>query len=163
MPKRPRPQLHIVETIKAGPRGRLIPRGMDGRTRRAREVAELYAIICRDLGGEEKMTFVQRSLAQSVSYFTAMLNAMVVQYLNDGTEIDLNAFVRAQNAQRRLLVLLGLDTAVMPDAAPPSLEAYLATVQAEKEQNKNDGDDDDADALGWDDLEEMIDDEKDDA
>ena len=96
---------------------------VDGRSREARRYRDVYAGLVAHLGGDDVVTEPRRHLAKRAS---ALIVWAEVEEANlaTGETLDVQTYVTAVNALRRLLVDLGLERAAR-DVTPP-LAAYLA-------------------------------------
>ena len=96
---------------------------VDGRSREARRYRDVYAGLVAHLGGDDVVTEPRRHLAKRAS---ALIVWAEVEEANlaTGETLDVQTYVTAVNALRRLLVDLGLGRAAR-DVTPPLAE-YLA-------------------------------------
>jgi hypothetical protein len=81
---------------------------LDGRTGAARRVRELVASIESDLGGADQLTAGQRQLVQRAGVLGAFIEHNEALWAA-GDTIDVGEYLAAINAQRRVLVTLGLE------------------------------------------------------
>lgn len=96
---------------------------LDSRTRAARQARELMDSIETDLGGSERLSAAERQIVQRAAVTGALLESMEAHWLS-GDGIDLQAYLPAANAQRRLLESLGLQRRTKD--VTPSLSEYLS-------------------------------------
>jgi hypothetical protein len=96
---------------------------LDGRTGAARRVRELVASIESDLGGGEHLTAGQRQLIQRAGVLGAFIEDSEVRWAC-GEPIDVGEYLAAINAQRRVLVTLGLERKAR-DAGGLSLAQFI--------------------------------------
>ena len=107
----------IDQSSAAGKLRLLSVEDLDGRTRAARRARSLVDQIEGDCGGADRMTAAQRQLAQRAAIMGAFLEDMETTALAGG-QIDLPAYLALTNAQRRVLVNLGLSPRPRQDATP---------------------------------------------
>ena len=110
-------------TQMQGGKARLLTRGdLDGRTRAKRQADALVAGLESDLGGQDNITVAQRQLIEHAAVTGAIIEHYGTQWLA-GTPIDVTGYLAAINAQRRILVTLGLYR--RPRDVTPDLKGYL--------------------------------------
>lgn len=110
-------------TPDAGEKARLLTFDhLDGRTLAMRKVRQVEAEIASDLGGPEGLSEAQRALARRAAVLAAVLEDAEARWAI-GQAFDLQAYLAAVNALRRVLTTLGLNRR-MRDAVP-SLHQYL--------------------------------------
>lgn len=97
---------------------------LDGRTLAMRKVRQVEAEIASDLGGPEGLSEAQRALARRAAVLSAVLEDAEARWAL-GERFDLQAYLAAVNALRRVLATLGLERR-MRDAVP-ALHDYLAS------------------------------------
>jgi hypothetical protein len=96
---------------------------LDGRTLAVRRVRQVEGEIASDLGGPEGLSEAQRALARRAAVLSAVLEDSEARWAL-GQGVDLQGYLAAVNALRRVLATLGLERR-MRDAVPP-LHDYLA-------------------------------------
>jgi len=79
---------------------------IDRRTRAARQAEQLLADLINDLGGPRAVTAGQRELAQRAAVMTALIEDMEARMLR-GDPVDMNGYLAAVNAMRRVVATLG--------------------------------------------------------
>jgi hypothetical protein len=113
------------------PRGSLTRRGkprllslsdLDQRTSAAKVAKALIAEVSADLGGEDRLTAAQRQLIMRSAMLGAIAADLEARWVA-GETIEVGELMQAANAQRRLLVSLGLDRRARD--MTPSLSEYL--------------------------------------
>lgn len=95
---------------------------LDKRTTAARAALELRAAITDDLGGEHTLSAMKRAVVHNAAVLGAMLEDMAAAYLG-GEGTDLSLYATLANAQRRLLVDLGLERRAQD--ITPDLRNYI--------------------------------------
>jgi hypothetical protein len=81
---------------------------LDKRTQAAKLAHSLVSALCCDLGGDEVVTVAQRELVKRAALLGALLEDYEVRWLKR-ERLDLDAYVRAVGAQRRVLQTIGLE------------------------------------------------------
>jgi hypothetical protein len=92
---------------------------LDSRTRAARIVAETRTHILEDLGGADRLSTIQLSLAEHLALNEAMLRDMAVRWLK-GEHIEPTQVVTIQNTYNRTAAMLGIERQardIAPDLA----------------------------------------------
>ena len=97
---------------------------LDGRTTAAKAAAAQIAALESDAGGAERLTAAERALIESAAITGAMVQHVAASWLSGG-ELDVGAYTALVNAQRRLLVTLGLQR--RPRDVTPDLDDYLTS------------------------------------
>jgi hypothetical protein len=92
-----KPRLHTLEDL-------------DGRTAAAAKAKELIAGLESDLGGSANITVGRRELCRHAALLGALVEDYEVRWLRR-EPVEIPDYLAAVNAQRRLLVVLGLDRA----------------------------------------------------
>ena len=106
-----------------GRKARLLTRGdLDKRTRASRQAEALAVGLESDLGGPKNTTNAQQQLIEHAAVMGAIIEHYGTQWLA-GAQIDVAEYLSAINAQRRVLVTLGLER--RPRDVTPSLGKYL--------------------------------------
>ena len=98
------PNAHFA---KGGKHRLLTLEHLDGRTRAAQRARELIAAIELDLGGASNLSTGERQLVQRAACLGAYVESCEVNWLG-GAAVDLDEYLSAINAQRRVLATLGL-------------------------------------------------------
>jgi hypothetical protein len=119
-PKPCRAKLRGLKTLDA----------VDGRTRGYIHAREVMGRLSSDLGGEP--TEGQSRLVQRAAVLDAIIENDEANYLS-GTTIDIGLYLAAVNAQRRVLISIGLDRRSR-DVTPPSLADIAAEMAEEAER-----------------------------
>jgi hypothetical protein len=96
---------------------------LDGRTGAARAVRELVASIESDLGGSDQLSAGQRQLVQRAGVLGAFIEDAEVRWAS-GQPINVAEYLAAINAQRRVLVTIGLERKAR-DAGSLSLAQFI--------------------------------------
>jgi hypothetical protein len=102
---------------------------LDRRTRPFRRYEAIRSAVLADMGGEQNTSEVQRQLISKFSTLALQLETMEAAAVA-GSSIDIDLFGRCASHLRRLAEALGFERVAR---AVPTLEAYLATQQAEAE------------------------------
>ena len=106
-----------------GRKARLLTRGdLDKRTRASRQAEALAVGLESDLGGPKNITIAQRQLIEHAAVMGAIIEHYGAQWLA-GKSVDVPEYLSAINAQRRVLVTLGLERRARD--ITPSLQNYL--------------------------------------
>lgn len=95
---------------------------LDGRTRLAQAVQARYAHLTDDLGGHDRLSYSQRSLAKRALWLEAQIE-MQEAALAKGEEVDTGRLTQSVNSLMGVLKTLGLDR-VAHDTG--SLSDYIA-------------------------------------
>ena len=95
---------------------------LDGRTMAARRARALVQSITVDLGGSQRITAAQHELIVRAAVLGALIQDSEVRLLT-GTSTDLSDYLAAVNAQRRVLVTLGISKHARE--MHPDLTGYL--------------------------------------
>lgn len=95
---------------------------LDGRTLAMRKVRQVEGEIASDLGGPEGLSEAQRALARRAAVLSAVLEDAEARWAL-GQVFDLQAYLAAVNALRRVLATLGLERRMRE--AVPALHDYL--------------------------------------
>jgi hypothetical protein len=96
---------------------------LDGRTTAARNALNLRDAIADDLGGRANLSAAQHSIVTSAAMIGAMLEDQAAKYISGG-KVEPAVFAMLANAQRRLLVDLGLERRAR-DVTPINLRDYV--------------------------------------
>ena len=96
---------------------------LDGRTRAAHHVRLLRDNLESDLSGGADLTTGQRQLIQRAAVLGALIEHTEAKW-SIGEPIEINEYLAAINAQRRVLATLGLERRSRD--VSPSLPSYLA-------------------------------------
>jgi hypothetical protein len=89
-----RPHLHTLEDL-------------DGRTRAAQKARELVAALESDMGGPEHLSVAERELTKHAALLGALVEDYSVRWLKR-EPVSIPDFLAAVNAERRLLMTIGL-------------------------------------------------------
>jgi len=81
---------------------------VDGRTSVARHYGQAVDDLAADLGGADAVTAAERELVRRAAGLSVLATRAAAALLN-GEAIDVSELVSVANAQRRLLVTLGLE------------------------------------------------------
>ena len=98
---------------------------LDNRTAAARRARDLVADLESDLGGGDRLSVGLRELVKRAAMLGAIVEDCEVRWL-ERKPVDLDTYLAAVNAQRRVLVTVGLDRVprdVTPDATGKIVEA----------------------------------------
>lgn len=112
---------------------------LDGRTMAAKNARALIDSLQSDLGGVEHLSAAEREIVQRAALASAMCQHAEALWLM-GRPIDVQEYCTLVNAQRRLLVTVGLKR--RPRDVTPDLAAYIGQ-RALPEAPADDGDRDD--------------------
>jgi len=96
---------------------------LDGRTAAAKRAQALRDAIMSDLGGEDSLSAIKRSLADSVAISTAIIEDAYARWLRNDPGVNLGEITTLANARRRDAQLIGLDR-VAKDIT--DLDAWIA-------------------------------------
>jgi hypothetical protein len=102
---------------------------LDGRTLASRHAYAVKGRLEADLGGGDHLTEGQRRLIQRAAVLDAIIESDETNWLS-GQTVDINLFLAAINAQRRVLTTLGLDRRSR-DVTPPGSGLDLDAIEAE--------------------------------
>jgi hypothetical protein len=80
---------------------------LDRRTASAKAALRLRAEIVADLGGEDRLSAMERAIVNNAAVIAAMLESMATKYLA-GQAIELGSYATLSNSLRRLLQDVGL-------------------------------------------------------
>lgn len=86
---------------------------LDKRTVLGRSVLERYQAVMNDLGGEDKLTTVKRSLARRFTWYEVMLEGMECR-MAAGEEIDIGTWTQLTNSWLGIARMLGLERKAKP-------------------------------------------------
>ena len=98
---------------------------LDGRTRAAKLAQRLVAGLEADLGGGDALSVGARELIKRAALLGAIVEDCEVRWL-ERKPVDIDTYLAAVNAQRRVLVTVGLDRVprdVTPDATGQIVES----------------------------------------
>ena len=99
---------------------------LDGRYGIARELRERFAEVCADLGGADRLSYMQRSLVERGLWLEYWL-AQQEQALAKGGEFDVGKWVQAANSLQGIYSRLGLERRTRE---APDLQTYLRQREA---------------------------------
>src|SRR6266705_1575252 len=102
-------------------------RSLDGRTRAAQRTKALVKALESDLGGADQLSEGERQLVQRAAPLGALIEDFEVRW-SIGEPIELSDYIVAVNAQRRLLMSLGLER--RQRNITPDVKTYLADAAA---------------------------------
>jgi hypothetical protein len=114
--------------------GHLFGRDVDLRGAYPRRLRDLLAEHVQDLGGETNTSLAERSILRRIATISVELELLERKFIvGDGaTPQDLQLYLTASNSLRRLLESVGLQRR-SKDITPPSVEAYVAHMNAKRE------------------------------
>lgn len=95
---------------------------LDGRLSLARDLRQRFAEVCSDLGGQDQLSYMQRSLVERGLWLEYWL-ATQERELAGGNEFDVGKWVQATNSLQGIYSKLGLERKARN---VPSLSEYLA-------------------------------------
>ena len=95
---------------------------LDGRTSVAQDMAGRFDEICRDLGGADRLSYMQRSLIERALWVEYWL-ASQERELAEGREVDTGRYVQAANGLQGIFNRLGLERRARD--VTPDLAAYI--------------------------------------
>jgi hypothetical protein len=99
---------------------------LDRRTRAGKAAIALRDAIIQDLGGEERLSAMERAIVQNIAVLGAALDDIAARYLAGEYEsLEMSQYATLANAQRRLLADLGLERRSVE--LHQHLSSYLAT------------------------------------
>ena len=101
---------------------------LDGRTLAARHVQEMRSAIVADLGGEERLSTLERAATDHVALTAGMIRDVSVRWLQ-GQETDPANVATLVNAFNRTAAILGWQRRAK-DINPPTLRDYVAKTYA---------------------------------
>jgi hypothetical protein len=102
---------------------------LDGRTRAAQHVKETRAEVCSDLGGEDRLSALERAAVDHVSLLDAMIKDVAARWLM-GESIEVASIATLVNAFNRSAGVLGWQR--RPRDVTPSLHQLLAMKESRK-------------------------------
>ncbi|WP_111748792.1 hypothetical protein [Salinisphaera orenii] len=94
---------------------------LDGRYNIARQMRQRYSAVCNDLGGEDRLSYMQRSLIERALWLEYWLFQQE-QELVEGKDFDVSRWVQAANSLQGIYGRLGLQRQSKP---APSLNEYI--------------------------------------
>lgn len=94
---------------------------LDGRYGLARELRQRFAEVCTDLGGAERLSYMQRSLAERGLWLEYWLSTQERE-LAKGEKLDVGKWVQAANSLQGIYSRLGLERRARD---VPDLQTYL--------------------------------------
>jgi hypothetical protein len=100
---------------------------LDGRTCVAQDMAGRFDEICRDLGGADRLSYMQRSLIERALWIEYWL-ASQERELAEGREVDTGRYVQAANGLQGIFNRLGLERRARD--VTPDLASYIAAKSA---------------------------------
>ncbi len=113
---------HRLQTIEA----------LDRRTAAAQSALKLIETLSSSLGGDDQLSAQQRQLVTRAALTGAMVADFEARWVA-GEPVPLAEYLAAVNTQRRVLATLGLERRQKDiTTTPPSVEAYLAHVNAQE-------------------------------
>lgn len=86
---------------------------LDMRTVLGKAVSERFHAVMTDLGGEENLTTVKRSLARRFTWFEVMLEGMECR-MASGEQIDIGSWTQLTNSWLGIARMLGLERKAKP-------------------------------------------------
>jgi hypothetical protein len=104
--------------------GSRVLEGVDGRGHIARRYAEVAGAVAADLGGDDRLTELQRHLVRSVAGMVILRENLDAKAVN-GEKVNTSQYCRLANSTRRVAATLGLSR-VARDVTP-SLSDYIAS------------------------------------
>jgi hypothetical protein len=104
---------------------------LDGRTRAAQYARDTQAAICSDLGGEARLSTLQRMAVESVTLTAAMLRDLHARYLQ-GDDVEVATVATLSNTFNRTAGALGWERTARDVSA--DIEHWAAGKAAEKER-----------------------------
>lgn len=99
---------------------------LDGRYGVARELRQRFAEVCKDLGGIERLSYMQRSLAERGLWLEFWLSQQE-QQLAKGGDFDASRWIQAANSLQGIYSRLGLERRAKD---VPDLQSYLREREA---------------------------------
>lgn len=94
---------------------------LDGRYGVARELRQRFAEVCNDLGGADRLSYMQRSLAERGLWLEYWLSTQE-QALVKGGKMDVSRWIQAANSLQGIYSRLGLERKAKD---VPDLQTYL--------------------------------------
>jgi hypothetical protein len=108
---------------RVGNGGQLLP-GVDGRSRWVRRAKDIISEHLSDLGGVANTSAADRSLVKRIAALTVELERLEVHFAtNQGTDAEMDLYVRASGCLRRYLSDIGLERRARD--VTPTLSTYL--------------------------------------
>ena len=95
---------------------------LDGRTIVAQDMAGRFDEVCRDMGGADRLSYMQRSLIERALWIEFWL-AQQERQLALGRDIDTGHYVQAANGLQGIFNRLGMDRRGRD--VTPSLQDYI--------------------------------------
>ncbi len=96
---------------------------LDGRLSLARDLRQRFDEVCADLGGKDRLSYMQRSLVERGLWLEFWLSTQERE-LAGGNEFDVGRWVQAANSLQGIYSKLGLQRQARE---VPTLQAYLAS------------------------------------
>jgi len=96
---------------------------LDGRLSLARDMRERFATVCNDLGGADRLSYMQRSLVERALWLEFWLSQQERELAKDA-EFDVGKWVQAANSLQGIYSKLGLQRKA---AEVPTLAEYIKT------------------------------------
>jgi hypothetical protein len=106
---------------------------LDGRTAAAKRTRDLIAAIESDLGGGEHLTEGTRQLVQRGAVLGAFIEDCEARWIT-GESVEVNEYLAAINAQRRVLATIGLERRQRD--VTPSLADIARQIEDEKRERE---------------------------
>jgi len=100
---------------------------LDGRTQAARNLRQRLAELSSDLGGEDHLSYAQRSLCRRVIWLESWLETQEAKAA-EGEDINIGQQVQAMNSLLGILRTLGLERRARD--VTPDLQTYLRQREA---------------------------------
>ncbi|MCC5977024.1 MAG: hypothetical protein JJU21_03080 [Salinarimonas sp.] len=94
---------------------------LDRRTQAYQRTAEILEGVMSDMGGADRCTTLERSLAESVAVMGAMIRDLEVRFLK-GEAVDITEYTALINARRREATTIGLKRRARD--VTPNIEEY---------------------------------------
>jgi hypothetical protein len=124
VPARPRPNGHK--------KARLLSRNaLDGRTTAAKQFEAIASGIAADLGGEDRLSTVQKHLVEAFAGCACVLSDINTRAMRGEEPIDLLAYSTAVSTLTRVAAKLGMKR-VARELNPPGVAEYLQHKEREK-------------------------------
>lgn len=99
---------------------------LDGRTAIAQALRARYAEVCADLGGDDRLSYMQRSLVSRYLFAEFWIQQQEATLANGG-EVDMGRYTQAVNSASGLASKLGLERQARD---VPNLQDYLREARA---------------------------------
>lgn len=99
---------------------------LDGRYNIARELRARFDEVCNDLGGADRLSYAQRSLAERALWLEYWLSQQE-QKLAKGADFDVSRWIQAANSLQGIYTRLGLERRT---CEAPDLQTYLKSREA---------------------------------